>query len=224
VVAATGPLIYEMPAGELIEKGMLAKPIIKFLPVNQLYFDQYVKYIDVYREGIVRNELRNLRIVKLIKEQTLKRRKVLVFVDFIEHGEILQGMLELQKVMQADDHPFLESQFVHGEDKERDWKFSAFKHDEGMLNVLIATEGLIGEGYDYKGIDVVVIADGGKSAIQTIQKIGRGMRVMKDKKEVYIFDFADRCKYLQEHAKERINIWYSAGHDIEAPKYMENLT
>lgn len=221
VVAATGPVIFELPAEDLIEQGMLAKPIIQFIPVGGMYFGQHEKYIDVYRSAIVRNDNRNQAIVQIIKHQAMKRRKVLVFVDFIEHGETLQGMLVPETVIQVDDHPWMESHFVHGEDPDREDKFDWFKEPEGSLNVLVATEGLIGEGFDYKGIDVVVVADGGKSSIQTIQKIGRGMRVTKDKKEVRIFDFADRCKYLSEHAEERLKIWRNVGYDVEVPEYMD---
>jgi len=222
VMAATGPMIYELPAEDLIGQGMLAKPIIKFQPVDILIYDQFEKYIDVYRSAIVRNTKRNTEIVRIVKEHAMQRKKVLVFVDFIEHGEILESMLQLQQVIRIDDHPGMESAFVHGEDTGRDWKFSSFKSPDGILNVLVSTEGLIGEGFDMKNLDVIVLADGGKSAIQTIQKLGRGLRVMKDKKEVLIFDFADRCKYLSDHARERLKVWRSVGFEAEVPEYMED--
>jgi len=221
VVAACGPVFFELPSDDLIGIGMLAKPIIKFVPIAKLYFGEHERYIDVYRSGIVRNEQRNLQIVKMVKEQALKHKKVLVFVDFIEHGEILDAMLLQEQVPHIDDHPGMEAMFVHGEDKDRDDKFKWFKMPDGTVNVLVATEGLIGEGFDYKGIDVVVVADGGKSSIQTIQKIGRGMRATKDKKEVLIIDFADRCKYLREHSEERLKIWRNVGYDVAFPEYME---
>jgi superfamily II DNA or RNA helicase len=221
VVAALGPVVFELPAENLIEQGMLAKPIITFEPVDRMYFDQWTKYIDVYRDAIVRNTNRNKTIVDLAKEHAMKNKKVLIFVDFIEHGEILEAMLRQEEITHIDDEPGMESAFVFGDDKDRDLKFEMFKMPNGTLDVLVATEGLIGEGFDYKGIDVVIVADGGKSAIQTIQKIGRGMRVLEDKKEVRIFDFADRCKYLSDHARERHKVWSNLGFDVTTPRYMD---
>jgi ERCC4-related helicase len=103
--------------------------------------------------------------------------------------------------------------FVHGTHKDREQIFQGFK--DGHIRILIATEGLIGEGFDYKGINVVVVGDGGKSSIQAIQKIGRGMRVLPGKTEVLIYDFADRCKYLSDHSMQRSTIWMNLGYEVD---------
>lgn len=215
VIAALGPLLCDVSHEELIEKGKLAEPEIKFVPVGRKYFDKWMDYQKVYRKGIVYNEERNDKITDIAVEEALKGKKVLVFVDLIDHGTILEADLIDKEVTHVDDEPGAEGVFVHGQHKKRETLINAFKDDNSYVDILVATEGLIGEGFDYKGIDVVIVADGGKSSIQTIQKIGRGMRVKDEKNKVKIYDFADRCKYLADHSRRRYDIWSRLGYDID---------
>lgn len=207
VEAALGPSVYEIQPTKLIDTGHIAKPTIKFHPVERLHFGDFVKYIEVYREGIVHNLERNKKVIDIAIASALKGKKVLVFVNFIKHGEILEALLTEKEVMHVDDEPGAEGAFVHGTHPNREIYLQRFKEKGEWLDILIAIDKLIGEGFDYKGIDVIVIADGGKSSIETIQKVGRGTRVLPDKKTVEIHDFADRCKYLYDHARARIATW-----------------
>jgi len=214
-VACIGDTIYTIGAERLIEHEFLAKPIIQFIPTDRLVFDWHDKYRTVYKEGITYNTGRNNLIVNESCSRA-KGKSVLVFVDLIEHGILLESMMQDRAPMYG-----ITAEFVSGKHPDRDDLFGRF--ESRQTSVLIATEGLIGEGYDYKDIDVVVIANGGKAAIRTIQKIGRGMRATETKKSVLILDFADRCKYLGAHAKQRAGIWRQWGFepDISATPWLE---
>jgi superfamily II DNA or RNA helicase len=214
-IGCIGETIYTVDSERLIAHEFLAKPEITFLPTDRLVFEWHDKYRKIYKEGITYNNKRNQQIVHEASSRG-KNKSVLVFVDFIEHGKLLEAMILDSAPMYG-----ITAEFVYGNHPDRDEVFERFESRE--TNVLIATEGLIGEGYDYKAIDVVIIANGGKGGIRTIQKTGRGMRVTETKKTVDVIDFGDRCKYLGAHAKARYGIWVQWGFepDISQTPWIE---
>lgn len=207
VEAAIGPTVYEIESSDLIEQGHIVRPKIKFHPVDSMYFGPWNKYMDIYRDGIVHNTKRNKKIIDIAINAALKGKKVLVFVNFIRHGEILQGLLNERTVMHVDGRPGAEGTFIHAGSEHREMALKEFKSANGTIDILIAIDKLIGEGFDYRGIDVIIIADGGKSSIETIQKVGRGTRTFTGKTHVEIHDFVDRALYLYDHARARIATW-----------------
>lgn len=167
IVAAFGDIIHEVPHQPLIEDGWLIRPKITFLPVQPVATTRNEKWADVYNNGIVYNFERNRQIIMLANELNREGRSTLIFVDRIQHGDELMTVAE-----RFADH---EIRFVHGQHEERDDIITAFK--SGRLKTMISTEGIIGEGFDYRDLDAIIVADGGKSVIQAIQKVGRGMRI-----------------------------------------------
>lgn len=214
-IGCIGEIIYTIGSERLIAHEFLAQPKIRFLPTDRVIFDWHDKYRQVYKEGITYNTKRN-RMVTHQAGLASKKGSVLVFVDFIEHGILLESMMQ-------DVAPMYDTtaEFVSSKHEDRDGVFERFH--SGETKILIATEGLIGEGYDYKAIETVIVANGGKGAIRTIQKMGRGMRVTEVKKSVDVIDFADRCKYLGSHAKSRAAIWREWGFepDISDTPWLE---
>ena len=134
-------------------------------------------------------------------------RSTLIFVDRIDHGEVLENMAPSLFILKD------KIRFVHGTHPEREQMIDDFR--TGKLSVLISTEGIIGEGFDFRGLDAMIIADGGKSYIQTIQKRGRGMRVEEGKVDLKMYDFADRGKYVGEHSLRRKTSYESNGFTVD---------
>ena len=59
------------------------------------------------------------------------------------------------------------------------------------------------EGVDTPEVDALIMAAGGKSSIETLQRLGRGMRAKEDNR-VFVFDFYDTTHiYLNRHAEAR---------------------
>ena len=56
---------------------------------------------------------------------------------------------------------------------------------------------------------MIIFAGGGKSFIRTIQSIGRGLRLHKDKEKLVIIDLADDLRYGQRHVEKRKEIYTS---------------
>jgi superfamily II DNA or RNA helicase len=72
--------------------------------------------------------------------------------------------------------------------------------------VLIATS-LADEGLDLPSLDVLILAGAGKSETRALQRIGRVIRPHPGKKRATIVDFWDQCLYLEQHSRQRFEIY-----------------
>ncbi|WCS69217.1 ATP-dependent RNA helicase [Bacillus phage vB_BsuM-Goe20] len=193
----------------LIEKGISSKPTIRLLPVVEPRNIELVNtYLEAYKLGIVENETRNKMIVDLV--QSYKKRRpggVLVSVKEIEHGNKIQEMLSARG---------LESAFIHGGSESDHRAGQLEKFSKGETGILIAST-IIDEGVDMKSIGCMVLAAGGKSMRQQLQRIGRGLRLNGiDGNSVMVFDFYDQTnKYLRNHSNERLKIFKEEKFDVK---------
>lgn len=206
-IAAYGEIIFNVPSQPLVEDGFLIKPTVKFMPCRPVPMDGNAKWPAVYNTAIVYNNDRNLDILEIAGNMVREGRSTLIFVDRIDHGEVLENMAPSLFILKD------KIRFVHGTHPEREQMIDDFR--TGKLSVLISTEGIIGEGFDFRGLDAMIIADGGKSYIQTIQKRGRGMRVEEGKVDLKMYDFADRGKYVGEHSLRRKTSYESNGFTVD---------
>lgn len=211
--ALFGEVIAKTSNQTLIDLGHSAKPKITLFPIGSPNLTGLLKEIDidgrkkqvpadymaVYEKGIVENEYRNLLVAKLAKIWYDKDKGVLIIVNRIEHGEILSELLDDLKV---------EHYFIHGElDLDlREEKLEDMR--TGKLKVMIATS-IVDEGVDISGLDALILAAGGKSLRQTLQRVGRVLRKKKVGENVCaVFDFTDNThKYLKKHSDERKKIY-----------------
>ncbi|UJJ74916.1 DNA helicase [Bacillus phage BM-P1] len=193
----------------LIEKGISSKPTIRLLPVVEPRNIELVNtYLEAYKLGIVENETRNKMIADLV--QSYKKRRpggVLVSVKEIEHGNKIQEMLSARG---------LESAFIHGGSESDHRAGQLEKFSKGETGILIAST-IIDEGVDMKSIGCMVLAAGGKSMRQQLQRIGRGLRLNGiDGNSVMVFDFYDQTnKYLRNHSNERLKIFKEEKFDVK---------
>ncbi|QDP43126.1 ATP-dependent DNA helicase [Bacillus phage vB_BveM-Goe7] len=193
----------------LIEKGISSKPTIRLLPVVEPRNIELVNtYLEAYKLGIVENETRNKMIADLV--QSYKKRRpggVLVSVKEIEHGNKIQEMLSARG---------LESAFIHGGSESDHRAGQLEKFSKGETGILIAST-IIDEGVDMKSIGCMVLAAGGKSMRQQLQRIGRGLRLNGiDGNSVMVFDFYDQTNlFLRRHSEERIKIFKDEKFDVK---------
>ena len=75
------------------------------------------------------------------------------------------------------------------------------------INIAIATT-VFGEGIDCPSLDMLINAKANKSAIDSLQLVGRALRKTKTKDKVTVVDIYDNhCKYLGKHAKDRLRMY-----------------
>ena len=199
-----GPLIGSLSIDEAHELGILAKPKIKLIKSSYSHeVRELRRYEDVYQEGIVLNQKRNMKILSETDKCVEQGKTCLIIVKKIEHGERLQSLYKKNYGR--------ELLFVQGntdEDVREKIKHSLI---EKKTKAVICTA-VWREGVDIPSLDVIINAAGGKSEIMTLQTIGRGLRKTNEKSEVLIIDFFDSSHpYLISHFGERITLYMEKG-------------
>lgn len=204
--ALFGGVVSRVENDYLISQGHSAKPTIKIFPISAPNdIEKVNQYQPAYDKGIVNNVYRNTLIAKLGKMWYDKDKGVLIIVNHIKHGENISELLDKLNV---------EHYFIHGEldDDTRRQKLNDMR--TGKLKVMIATS-IVDEGVDISGIHALVLAAGGKSLRQTLQRVGRALRKKKDDNTCQVFDFTDYTnKFLLSHSKERRKIYLEEKFDI----------
>lgn len=194
-----GEIIVNVSASELIEKGILAKPIIKFVTVPKVHLESSGQYLSVYKEYIVENETRNNLIINHAKELLQKGYVPLLLFKQIKHGEIIYQKL-LDSGMPCD--------ILHGNDSLERRQEIKNRLINGEIKAIVAST-IFDIGLDLPLLSGLILCGGGKSTVRALQRIGRVIRMITGKKFAAIIDFYDQAKYLKSHSKIRCEVYES---------------
>lgn len=227
IKALLGTPIERISNDQMIKRGVSAKPHIKMVPVDQpqdldiqigaearkigvagnSMNGDLLNYQIAYRLGVIQNEYRNKLIAQLAYKasQQLHKQAVLIIVNSIEHGELINKELDKLHANYA---------FLQGKD-DTEIRQKAFQDvRDGKLSILVGTK-ILDAGIDIPNLKVLIVCSAGKSYISLLQRIGRILRIMPDKRDVYIFDLFDRTtSYLYSHAKKRVKYYKEEGFDV----------
>jgi len=198
-----GPIIGEYTVEEGIKDGVMSKPrlVIEKLPLSYT-IKNLRTYEEVYEFGIVKNLTRNRMIIDAIKKYNDQGLSVLVFINHIIHGELLERMARSQG---------LDTRLVNGETESSlrmEIKEQLTKKEiSSAISSTVWTEGV-----NIPTLNVVLNAADGKSMVRTLQLVGRGLRTSEGKTELIIHDFFDPShKFLISHFGERISLYCDKG-------------
>ncbi len=194
-----GEQIIDVPASELIAKGLLAAPIIKFVAVPKLYIENSNQYQSVYKEYVVENIVRNNLIVKSVQSLLSKNYTPLVLFKQIKHGDIL-----LEKLTNAN----IKCEMLYGNDTIARRNEVKEMLVNKKIEVILAST-IFDLGVDIPELNALVLCGGGKSSIRALQRIGRVLRMFPGKKFAAIIDFYDQVRFLKKHSIIRYNIYSS---------------
>lgn len=208
-----GDVVYTVPAKELIDKGWLANLKLKtwtlvedltpewnffkekspelaaqtnYKSFKKNFFPEYA----AEKAYLHKNKKRVQFIADLISTTVAETGNAFVLVNSVPFGKKLSKEIE-------------GSIFVHGADDSEVRKQIYATFDENDDVVVIATAQLASTGLNIKRIFNLFLIDPGKSFIQIIQSIGRGLRRAKDKDSVTVYDISSDLKYGDRHSKER---------------------
>lgn len=184
-----GPIIGELTMAEGQELGFLSTPeiIFRICPLPDKIYEYGMDvlgepanpgYSTIYKDGIVDNFNRNLRIVTEIEREVKLGGIVLVLVKHVRH---INNLLE---------DIGIPVDVVKGSVSKADRLEIKEDLKSGRKKCVIATTSWV-EGIDIPNLTMVVNAGGGKSEKETLQKIGRGLRKTENKNTVKIIDFMD---------------------------------
>jgi superfamily II DNA or RNA helicase len=197
-IAALGKVIYSVKAKTLIDRGVLAAPLITMVPVKQVASkgSREDGFHGVYDEIISSSEARNDAIINIVRGAP---KPCMVFVKIIEHGKLLKKLMEQAGIS---------CEFVWGNTKGPAREAAITRLERGDAEVMIASV-VFQEGVDIPSLESVVIGSGGKSVIAALQRIGRGMRTNQGAKTTFqVFDILDMgTPMMERHARRRMNTY-----------------
>lgn len=193
-----GEQIINISASELIDKKLLAQPIIKFITVPRMNMHD-AAYQTAYKDYIVENDIRNNLIVESTKELVDKKYTVLVLFKQIKHGQILLDMMQDNNI---------KCEMLYGEDNlDRRTEVKEML-EKNEINVILAST-IFDLGIDIPKLSGLVLCGSGKSSIRALQRIGRVIRRYPGKTMVAVVDFYDQAKFLKKHSMDRCNVYKS---------------
>ncbi len=205
LLAATGPIVHRVRADTLIKAGVLAKPTIRMVTVEQ--DSARPTWTGVYGELIARSTLRNAVVADMTRRAT---KPAFVFVEQVEHGR------DLAKLMFKHG---MKAEFVWGSHS-IDYRKSLIRRMvQGHFDVIVCSR-VFNEGIDVPELRAVVNAGGMKSIIATLQRAGRGMRVDRDAAgvvreggaEFEVWDVLDKGnQWTAKHARIRQSAYTNEG-------------
>ncbi len=200
LMACSGPIAIRVTEQELIDKGILARPIFKYLTAPTApQVARTSNWQRAYHYGIMHNEGRNKLIALEARRAARLGLSVMILVQRKEHGKILQSLI------QADD---VKVRYIFGESDKDERDDCLKKLGEGKINVLIGST-ILDVGVDVPSVGMVILAGAGKAEVALRQRIGRGLRRKPEGQlnVAYVIDFADpKNKHLMTHAAQRRQI------------------
>jgi len=201
ILAAIGPVINQVSAHDLQNKGVLAQLNINVLQTTDVQV--FRSFQDEY-SFLVTDDTRLTWISNKIKELALSG-NTLVLINRIDTGNKL-----IERIPEA--------VFVSGGMKLDDRKdeYDEIKTSDGKI--IVATYGVAAVGINIPRIFNLVLIEPGKSFVRVIQSIGRGIRKAEDKDHVEIWDITSTCKYAKRHLTERKKYYKEAKYPFTVTK------
>ena len=201
ILAAIGPVVGNIAAHELQDKGVLAHlqvNIVQLLDMKEFRnYQEELKYL-------VTNEDRIQQLASLFNN-IRQTGNTLILVDRIATGKRLEELID-------------GSVFINGEMKVKDRQEEYDDVNSADHKVIIATYGVAAVGINIPRIFNLVLVEPGKSFVRVIQSIGRGIRKAKDKDFVQIWDITSSCKFAKRHLRERKKYYKEAQYPFAIEK------
>jgi len=201
ILASIGPVINQVSAHDLQEKGVLAQLNINVLQTNEVQV--FRSFQDEY-SFLVTDDDRLTWIANKIKTLSLSG-NTLVLINRIDTGNKLIERLP-------------EAVFVSGGMKLDDRKEEYDEIKTSDDKIIVATYGVAAVGINIPRIFNLVLLEPGKSFVRVIQSIGRGIRKAEDKDHVEIWDITSACKYSKRHLTERKKFYKDAKYPFTVTK------
>lgn len=184
---ALGPLIYKLDKSQMISRGKILKPTIIKRQTNLSFSNAEGEPPLTYTELVSKlknSDTRNQMIVDDIRQQSQQNYSCcLVLSDHSTHLSKFQEILDFFEIKYS-----LLTGKVSGSKRKKIVK-DLF---DGKVGVLLATNSLIGEGFDYGGFTHMFFGMPIGSNERLEQILGRGIRINQGKKSVKVFDYVDK--------------------------------
>jgi len=214
--AAVGPIVYSITPAELIERGILARPVVYFIRDDTVFGPPGHSRIwqEAIRNFLVDNKKYNRTIAILASKLCSAKVAPLILCTQIRHVRNIAH----EMARRGAPYSVLIGQTAVAV---RKGKVKAF--EAAQDRAIIATS-IFDEGENIPTLQAVVLAGGGKSHVNLMQRIGRGMRKKVGRNEVLIFDFAhSNFAYGLRHSRSRYRQFKKEGFDVIDVRDFDNF-
>lgn len=201
IVCSIGPVINQISAKELQDKGVLAQCHVNVVQmIDTVVHTNYQSELKYLLEDKDR-----LDYIASLCGSIKDTGNTLILVDRIAAGKALEARIP-------------NSVFVNGSTKSADRKAEYDEVSTAEGKVIIATYGVAAVGINIPRIFNLVLVEPGKSFVRVIQSIGRGIRKAKDKDFVQIWDITSTAKYAKRHLTKRKAFYKEANYPFTVEK------
>lgn len=200
-----GPVLYKKASDSLRNDKVISEAKINIIKIQYNHetltelhnkLSTSARKYEVELDFMVKNEFRNNLIADAAR---VSRGNTLIMVDRIEHGEILESALNIQKKKKV--------YFIKG-DVKVDKREEVREIMENNSNIIcIAISKIFSTGINIKNIHNIIFATPGKAKVKLIQSIGRGLRLHASKPILNVLDFADDLHYSNRHLIKRVSLY-----------------
>lgn len=210
LMACAGAIGIRVSEKQLIDCGILAKPIFKYVtPEKPKFLLRGTSWQAAYRLGIVESVSRNSLILQAAIKSAKYSLPTLVLVQQQKHGKLLEAAFRKNGIR---------CKFIFGPTQTQDRDLALKELESGVIQVLVGSN-ILDVGVDVPALGMVINAAGGKAEVNLRQRVGRGLRAKKTGPNVCFFlDFTDiHNKHLGKHSATRRGIIKST------PGFSENI-
>ena len=201
IVCSIGPVINQISAKELQDKGVLAQCHVNVVQmIDTVVHTNYQSELKYLLEDAGR-----LDYIAGLCDSIKDTGNTLILVDRIAAGNELASRIP-------------DSVFVSGSTKGADRKTEYDEVSTATGKVIIATYGVAAVGINIPRIFNLVLVEPGKSFVRVIQSIGRGIRKAEDKDFVQIWDITSTAKYAKRHLTKRKAFYKEANYPFTVEK------
>jgi len=201
LVGCLGSVTYRIGAKILVEAGVLAKPNIRMVKHDEI--SDKKTWQGAYSELVCRSKSRNELVCRLAREAV---KPCVVFVRSCDHGKLITKALTKAGV---------KTEYLDGGASTPERQAAVIRLERGDTDVIVATV-IMNQGIDIPNLRSMVMAAGGASSIEALQRVGRGMRVVNGKTEVDVYDVYDTGnKWTERHSRARKRSYKIEEYDVE---------
>jgi len=192
-----GPVVARIDKADLADR-LIAPRIIKRETGCVVAGDSFTELVT----DLIHDPRRNRLIVADVAQAVREGRRCLVLSDRVDHVERLTEMLTDAGVSAA---------ALHGQLGKRARGEVVEGLEAGMLQTVVATGSLIGEGFDSPRLDALFLATPVSFVGRVTQYIGRVSRTAPGKTDALVVDYCDDNRMLWASWGKRGRLYRSAG-------------
>lgn len=217
VKQSLGKVLYDITPKQLVAANVSRRidvyihnaDIAQYMTQKRIYETQSSDYGKIERLLYIDNEYLHQQIVNLIDDTCLKAGKTVptvIFVNKLEHGYKLLDRLRAASYKAV---------FANGQGSNSNARIAAAIADfnAGKIDVLIGNS-VISTGHNINYMENVVIACGGKSNIQLVQRLGRANRRKDGHDSIPVHDFYMGNKIMDRHLRIRYKAYLEEGYPV----------